>query len=161
MNMVFLGCLTFHCYGGSEKRLLLEVHLSDTCVSFLWIMIVQFKWPLWQVSGFNDYERLKMQFFWGGGLLHTDKHLLFHILWSHTLLKLRVTKGCNLRAWGEKMEPNGTPGGYTDVEMRVGCFTGGFKRIKVLLVSNRRKLGTSDFFQLPWLTITWPVARVP
>ena len=45
-KVVFLGCLTFHCYGGSEKRLLLEIHLSDMCVSFLWIMVVQFKWLL-------------------------------------------------------------------------------------------------------------------
>ena len=33
-----------------------------------------------------------------------DKHRILA-----TLLKLKVTKGRNLRTWGEKMGPNGTP----------------------------------------------------
>ena len=53
-----------------------------------------------------------------------------------------------------------SPGWYTSVKMRSVCFTGGFKQIKVLFVSNRLKFGNPDTFQLPWLTITWPVRRV-
>ena len=60
----------------------------------------------------------------------------------NTLLELRVTKGWHLRAWGEKMVPNKIPGWDTDLKMRLGCLTGGFKQIEVLFASRRRKCGT-------------------
>ena len=82
-------------------------------------------------------------------------------IYLYTLLELKVTKGCHFRKWGENVVPNGIPGWHIDVKMKLGCLTGGFRRIKDLFASNWRKFATPDSFQLPWLTIIWPVAQVP